>query len=213
MAGGAADRCTAAVDAPVRTPDAHRTAAPARAASPSQLAAPHRRSLIADFSTAAAAGDAVGMLAAVLAAKDNLLPFGWRLPGPPWCCGQCCGDVACFPCYMLPHEYVTQRIAFLSAAAAGAQPALPVQPLLLPLPLQLNGAPGAAPSKLYSAGLRTAEPQAAGAAEERRADASAAATPMRTAAEQSFAEFTPRGVAPPVADISAAALRLGGAAR
>ena len=73
---------------------------------------------------------AVTLLASLAAAQDALFPAGWRLPGPPWCCGACCGDIGCFPCYALPFDYVAQRVALLATASAGA----PQPP---PAPLQL----------------------------------------------------------------------------
>ena len=59
-------------------------------------------------------------VAAVLdgyAAMEAAITRGWNLPGPPWCCGPCCGSLACFPCYSKPHQYVADKAALLLADA------------------------------------------------------------------------------------------------
>ena len=61
---------------------------------------------------------AVTLLASLAAAQDALFPAGWRLPGPPWCCGACCGDIGCFPCY----EGAMQELRRREAATLARKP-------------------------------------------------------------------------------------------
>ena len=81
----------------------------------------------------AAQAAAYDALSSVLRAADASWPVGWVVRGPPWCCGSCCGSVACFPCYSTPEQYVHARADLLTAAAAvlPAQPQPALKPLLL----------------------------------------------------------------------------------
>ena len=92
----------------------------------SAVAAPRR------LFSAAQASLYEAMISAMRAADANL-PIGWVVRGPPWCCGACCGSVACFPCYSTPEQYVHARADLLSAASLGlqAQPQPALKPLLL----------------------------------------------------------------------------------
>jgi len=101
-----------------------------------------RRALLS--SAQAAVYDALN---SVLRAADANWPIGWTVRGPPWCCGSCCGSIACFPCYTTPFEYLHTRADILTAVAAGAQP-LP-QPALKPILLaNADGGPLTLPPEL-----------------------------------------------------------------
>jgi hypothetical protein len=101
-----------------------------------------RRALLS--SAQAAVYDALN---SVLRAADANWPIGWTVRGPTWCCGSCCGSIACFPCYTAPREFVHARADILTAVAAGAQP-LP-QPALKPIMLaNVDGGPLMLPPEL-----------------------------------------------------------------
>ena len=95
----------------------------------------------------AAQAAAYDALSSVLRAADANWPIGWVVRGPPWCCGSCCGSVACFPCYSTPEQYVHARANLLTAAAAGvpAQPQPALKPLLL---TNVDGGPLTLPPEL-----------------------------------------------------------------
>ena len=181
MAGGDAARCAEVAGAGAASAAVHRRAALDTSA----------------YGTLSSALDSA--LATVLSAKDALYPHGWRLPGPPWCCGACCGDVACFPCYALPYDYVTQRVAFLQAAAAQQLPA--VLPPALPLP---DPAPLLPQLAQLASGLLSAPPAGWPPAQTTRLASGGGADAVNP-----FQDFTARGEAPPVSDMSAAAQLLG----
>ena len=86
-------------------------------------------------------------LSTVLRAADANWPIGWVVRGPPWCCGACCGSVACFPCYSTPEQYVHARADLLSAASWGlqAQPQPEIAPLLF---TNVDGGPLTLPPEL-----------------------------------------------------------------
>ncbi len=216
MAGGDAAACAAegAQHAPSPAAQPHRAGPAARA----QLPLRRRAALDAAWPATAAPGGLGAWLAGALAAKDALLPLGWRLPGPPWCCGACCGDVACFPCYALPYDYVNERVAFLAAAAAGAVAQPTWQPAAaLPLATAV-GAPLQLPA--LGAGLGSALPlplpgaRAAAAAGDEAQQLLERSGAADEAARASFQAFLPAdGSATQLADVSAAAALLGAAGR
>jgi hypothetical protein len=126
----------------------------------SAVAAPRRV-----LSAAQAAG--YDALSSLLRAADASWPVGWVVRGPPWCCGACCGSVACFPCYSLPNEYVHARADLLTAASAGQAQALP-QPALKPILLtNVDGVPLTVPPELGDQ-LRAAVQQLAAHSEDDR---------------------------------------------
>lgn len=122
------------VAAPTSTPRTVANPADSRAARVTRTArgimAPRRAALLACAAASCihfAGGDLGAALIAhgahvaavldVYAAMEAAITRGWNLPGPPWCCGACCGSLACFPCYSKPYQYVADKAALLLADA------------------------------------------------------------------------------------------------